>query len=304
MYKIVSLFCGAGGLDYGFHKAGFKTIWATDIDKDSCKTFENWSKIKVINDDINIIDISIIPDCDIILGGFPCQGFSLGGPRNTLDKRNSLYKKYVDIVKEKQPKMFIGENVKGIVTLGNGKIYEQIILEFKEVGYDVYTYLVNAKNYEVPQDRERIIIIGVRKDLNIIPKIPFPKNNIKSLRDVLINVNYSEVDVCRESYSSRFMSRNRKRNWNQVSFTIPAQAKQVPLHPSSPDMIKVSKDIWKFGIGETRRFSWQETAAIQTFPKNFIFEGNLNSKYKQIGNAVPVELAYHIAKEIYNSLTI
>jgi len=304
MYTIVSLFCGAGGLDYGFHKAGFKTIWATDIDRDSCQTFEKWSKIKVINSDINKVDISTIPSSDIILGGFPCQGFSLAGPRNTLDKRNVLYKKYVEIVKAKQPRMFVGENVKGILTLDGGKIFEQIVAEFQSVGYDVYTHILNVKNYNVPQDRERIIIIGVRKDLGIIPNFPAQLKKIKTLNDAIKNIKYEEKDVCKESYSSRFMSRNRKRNFNNVSFTIPAQAKQVPLHPSSPDMIKVDKDLWKFGVGETRRLSWREAAAIQTFPKSFIFEGNLNSKYKQIGNAVPVKLSRLIAKEIKKQLDI
>jgi DNA (cytosine-5)-methyltransferase 1 len=98
------------------------------------------------------------------------------------------------------------------------------------------------------------------------------------------------------------MSRNRKRTWEDVSYTIPAQAKQVPLHPSSPDMKKLDKDLWEFGVGNTRRFSWRESAAIQTFPKSFVFEGDLHSKYRQIGNAVPVNLAYAIAKEIKKSL--
>ena len=105
-------------------------------------------------------------------------------------------------------------------------------------------------------------------------------------------------DVCQEAYSSRYMSRNRKRDWNTVSFTIPAMAKQVALHPSSPDMIKLEKDLWIFGEGATRRLSWQEAAAIQTFPAEMKFCGNLTSKYKQIGNAVPVKLAYHVAKSI------
>lgn len=302
MYTVVSLFCGAGGLDYGFHKAGFKVIWATDKDKDSCKTFEKWSKIKVVNADINKLDISTIPESDIILGGFPCQGFSLAGPRNELDKRNSLYKKYVEVVKEKQPKMFIGENVKGILSLGGGKIFEQIVAEFKSVGYDIYTHKVNAKDYNVPQDRERIIIIGVRKDLGITPSFPAPSNKIITLKEALKGVKYSNDEVCKDSYTSRFMSRNRKRTWEDVSYTIPAQAKQVPLHPSSPDMKKLDKDLWEFGVGNTRRFSWRESAAIQTFPKSFVFEGDLHSKYRQIGNAVPVNLAYAIAKEIKKSL--
>ena len=110
-------------------------------------------------------------------------------------------------------------------------------------------------------------------------------------------------EVCNAPYSSRYMSRNRKRGWNDVSYTIPAMAKQVPLWPGSPDMIKLDKDLWKFGEdGVTRRFSWREAAAIQTFPPDLEFCGDLTSKYKQIGNAVPVKLAEIIATKLYNIL--
>lgn len=122
MYTAISLFCGAGGLDIGFSKAGFKTIWANDSNKDACATFKLWNpSCEVVCSNINKVDISTIPASDIILGGFPCQGFSLAGPRKIDDERNILYRYYVSIVKEKQPKVFIGENVKGILTLGQGE---------------------------------------------------------------------------------------------------------------------------------------------------------------------------------------
>ena len=166
-FTAVSLFCGAGGLDMGFERAGFRTIWANDFDKDACKTHQNWSRAKVVCGDIGKVDISQIPDSDIILGGFPCQGFSLSGPRKIDDSRNVLYKHYVRIVKEKQPLIFVGENVKGLLTMGDGKIIEAIIAEFSDCGYDVFLQLVNAKDFGVPQDRERVIICGFRKDLKI-----------------------------------------------------------------------------------------------------------------------------------------
>lgn len=305
-FTAVSLFCGAGGLDLGFERAGFKTIWANDVDADACKTHQNWSNANVVCGDISKIDLSTIPISDVILGGFPCQGFSLSGPRKIDDKRNILYKYYVRIVKEKQPKAFIGENVKGLLTMGNGLIIDAIINEFAECGYNLSYQLINAKNYGIPQDRERVIIVGFRKDLGIETyKLPEYKGEKKTLRDALKDLpEPKEEEICKAPYSSRYMSRNRKRNWDEVSYTIPAMAKQVALAPSSPDMVKLDKDLWRFGEGgETRRLSWREAGAIQTFPKDMEFFGDLTSIYKQIGNAVPVELAEFIGKDINRILS-
>lgn len=305
-FTAVSLFCGAGGLDIGFEQAGFKTIWANDFDKDACKTHQNWSRAKVVCGDIAKVDVTEIPDSDIILGGFPCQGFSLSGPRKIDDSRNVLYKHYVRIVKAKQPKIFVGENVKGLLTMANGDIFEAIKEEFSQCGYNVFSQLVNARYFGVPQDRERVIIVGIRKDLGINDfSIPVPKNKRMTMREALAGMpEPSPDDICNAPYSSRFMSRNRKRGWDDVSYTIPAMAKQVTLHPSSPDMEKLGTDLWRFGNdGLTRRFSWQEAAVIQTFPRDLKFEGDLVSKYKQIGNAVPVKLAEYVATLLYAILT-
>ena len=246
-----------------------------------------------------------IPTADIFLGGFPCQGFSLSGPRRIDDHRNKLYSQYVRLLAAKAPLAFVGENVKGLMTMGGGAVIQTILEDFSACGYDVFCQLVNVKNYGVPQDRERVILAGFRKDLQVkdfyVPKT----DEVVTLADVLLNFPApAEEDVCTASFSSRYMSRNRKRGWNDVSFTIPAMAKQVPLFPGSPDMINIDKDHWKFGEGETRRFSWQEAAAIQTFPYGFRFCGNLDSKYRQIGNAVPVKLAEAIGYSVKKILNI
>lgn len=300
-FTAVSLFCGAGGLDLGFENAGFHTVWANDFDADACKTHQNWSKAEVVCGDISKVNIAMIPDSDIILGGFPCQGFSLSGPRKIDDSRNALYKHYVKIVAEKQPLAFVGENVKGLLTMGNGEIIKAIIDEFSTCGYDVFYQLLNAKNFGVPQDRERVIICGFRKDLQIHNfEITEPDIPIMTMRQALKNLpKAKKEEICDAPYSSRYMSRNRKRGWDQVSYTIPAMAKQVTLYPGSPDMVKLDKDLWRFGdSGETRRLSWREAAAIQTFPRDVEFIGNLVSKYKQIGNAVPVKLAECVAIQL------
>lgn len=305
-FTAISLFAGAGGLDMGFERAGFRTIWANDFESDACKTHENWSTAKVVCSDVAKVDAADIPDADIMLGGFPCQGFSLSGPRKIDDSRNVLYKHYVRIVKAKKPKMFVGENVKGLLTMGEGSIIEAIIEDFSDCGYNVFYKLLNAKDYGVPEDRERVIIVGFRKDLEIHNfDFPVPRNYRVTMREALKNIPEPTPDeVCDAPYSSRYMSRNRKRDWDDVSYTIPAMAKQVTLWPGSSDMVKIDKDHWEFGEnGVTRRFSWREAAAIQTFPADLEFYGDLTSKYKQIGNAVPVKLAEIIATHLYGVLS-
>ncbi|MDR2940448.1 MAG: DNA cytosine methyltransferase [Clostridiales bacterium] len=299
-YTMVSLFSGAGGLDIGFSNKGIKTIWANDIDKDACGTHRIWSDAEVVCGDISKVDFSEIPATDVISGGFPCQGFSLAGPRKIDDVRNILYKHFVKLVEMKQPSIFVAENVKGILTLGDGMILEAIIEDFSARGYDVFPQLVNAADYGVPQDRWRVIMIGFRKDLKIKDyEFPKPFGYKVTLREALEGLPQPKpADICQSSFSTRYMSRNRKRKWDEVSYTITAMGKQVALHPSSPDMVKLGEDNWVFGNGITRRFSWQEAAAIQTFPKGLEFVGNLTSKYKQIGNAVPVKLAEVIAGNV------
>lgn len=302
IFTATSLFCGAGGLDMGFEQAGFKTVWANDFEPSACETFEKWNKdAEVVCGDISKVDFSKIPQTDIMLGGFPCQGFSLSGPRKIDDSRNVLYKHYVKLVKQNQPKAFIGENVKGLLTMGDGEIIKAIIADFGKCGYDVYYKLVNAKNFGVPQDRERVIITGFRKDLKVKNfSLPETNGEYQTLREAIGNLPAPKKDeVCTAPYSPRFMSRNRKRGWDSVSFTIPAMAKQVALHPSSPDMEKIDKDLWKFGNEKkTRRLSYKEAAVIQTFPQDMEFCGDLTAKYKQIGNAVPVKLAKFVATYI------
>jgi DNA (cytosine-5)-methyltransferase 1 len=285
----------------GFERVGFRTVWANDFDKDSCATHRLWSKADVVCGDISKIDAAAMPNADVVLGGFPCQGFSLSGPRKIDDGRNRLYKEYVRVVRTKRPAAFVGENVKGLLTMAGGTILDAIKAEFSGCGYDVFCQSVNAKDYGVPQHRERVFIVGFRKDLGIGEFSLLGEKKKTSLLDALAGMPPAAPDeVCRAPFSSRYMSRNRKRGWSEVSYTIPAMAKQVAIHPSSPDMVKLGTDSWRFGEGgETRRLSYRECAAIQTFPADMEFAGDLTSKYRQIGNAVPVRLAECAAKAVY-----
>lgn len=248
VYTHVSLFSGAGGLDIGLEQAGFHTVWANDFNHDACETHRLWSNATVVEGDIGKVDYKTIQDCDIASFGFPCQGFSLSGPRKINDSRNVLYRHCVKLVEKKQPKLFLAENVKGLLTLGGGKIKDAIIADFESKGYVVSINLVNAADYHVPEDRQRILLVGIRKDLaekyGVEFKVPAPFPDRISIRQALEGLAPATDDeICKEAYSSRYMSRNRKRGWDSVSFTIPAMAKQVPLWPGSPDMVKAGKNL-------------------------------------------------------------
>ncbi len=290
--------------------------------KDACDTYDKWANYdkdgnrKQESDctiiecgDISKLDLSkVLPgiEVDVVLGGFPCQGFSLAGPRQVDDSRNVLYRHFVEMVKLKHPKVIVAENVIGIKTLGSGAVFNKIIEDFSELGYTMSAPTVNAKNFRVPQDRMRVIFIGIKNEICHGGAYIFPSGDTKviTLKEALSSLEEVDMDdVCQASFSSRYMSRNRKRDYNDVSFTILAMAKQVPLSPDSDGM--EFKDVDKFEfIGNNRRLSYKEAAAIQTFPPDMEFCGDLDSKYKQIGNAVPVKLAEAIAAEVYKILTV
>ena len=156
--RIVSLFSGAGGLDLGFVNAGHKVIWANDIDNDAIESYRRNIGNHIVFGEIENISSKNIPDCDMIIGGFPCQGFSVANTkRNSKDSRNKLYKELVRIIRDKMPRYFVAENVKGLASLGRGKVLELIIRDFESVGYRVNYKTLNAADYGVPQIRKRIL---------------------------------------------------------------------------------------------------------------------------------------------------
>lgn len=188
-YKVVSLFSGCGGLDLGFINAGFEVIWANDFFPDAVETYKKNIGEHIILGDITKIPSSEIPDnFDILLGGFPCQGFSIANKNRSMeDERNFLYKEMLRIVKDKRPSFFLAENVKGLLSMHNGKVVEMIINDFKEIGYNVNYKIVNSADYGVPQQRERILIIGNR--LGVKNKFPKPthQNISKSQTSLMKN---------------------------------------------------------------------------------------------------------------------
>ena len=179
--KIISLFSGCGGLDLGLIQAGNEIIWANDFDEYAVSSYKENIGNHIICDDIRNIDIETLPNADVVVGGFPCQGFSMANRKRAIDdERNFLYRFFYNAIKIKQPKFFIAENVKGMMTLHKGQIFKRIVKAFEEAGYTTYAKLFNAADYGVPQKRERVIIVGIRNDLNDIMEYNFPKETNKN----------------------------------------------------------------------------------------------------------------------------
>lgn len=301
---ITSLFSGAGGLDLGLIQAGNKVVWANDIDKDAVETYRANIGLHIICKDIKEIPIAEIPNTDVIVGGFPCQGFSVANLKRTIDdERNLLYRFFFSIVREKKPKFFIAENVKGILSLGKGKIIEQIVSDFNSSGYIVEVHKINVADYGIPQHRERVIIIGQRNDLgkDMLFKFPTPTHSNKiptlhpwiSIKEALTEIpsTYDETSDP-NAYGSqyKFVARN---------FT--AHRKTDPDKPS-PTIL--ARGNGKGGVcaiphyNGNRRLTIRESAVVQTFPYTFVFHGKMGSCYRQIGNAVPVAFANKLGQEL------
>ncbi len=330
--KIISLFSGCGGLDLGFTNAGFKLVYANDNDRVVWETFEKNHNISIDKRSLFEVKSDELPEADGIIGGPPCQSWSLAGEmRGVKDERGLLFYEYIRILENKKPKFFLAENVPGIVSRTHLPEFNKILRMFSKVGYETSYKLLDARNYGVPQERKRVIIVGLRKDLKRRFEFPQPthskygnktldgKKTLKwlTLKDAIGDLpepihaldknktngtlSIPNHEYMNGSFSSMYMSRNRRRCWDEPSFTIQAGGRHAPLHPSSAQMEKVETDLWKFK-GDApvfRRISVREAARIQTFPDSFIFYyKNIADGYKMIGNAVPVKLAQVIAQKI------
>lgn len=316
------MFSGCGGLDLGFEKAGFDVVWANEYDSSIHATYRlNHPNTQLCTLDIREINSNDIPDCDGIIGGPPCQSWSLGGKcLGIADDRGKLVYDYIRIVKDKKPKFFIMENVPGMITPRHINAFNEFLNLFRNAGYVVKYELMNAADFQIPQERQRIIIVGTRKDLNVeylfptkleslpvtiyraigdlrTPPTPYNNERVKKESNAILNHDYYTGP-----FDSKFMARNRVRGWDELSFTIQAQAKNEPLHPQAPKMVYVSSNERKFVEGKEdlyRRLSVRECARIQTFPDSFKFiYDKVTDGYKMVGNAVPPRLAYHIALSI------
>jgi DNA (cytosine-5)-methyltransferase 1 len=298
--KIVSLFSGAGGLDLGLIKAGHEIIWANDFDPDSCETYKLNIGNHIVCRDISKIKLEEIPDCDVVVGGFPCQGFSLANMlREADDERNKLYKQFLRIIKNKKPDYFLAENVRGILSIDNGNAIKKIVKDFSNAGYRVEYKPFNTANFGVPQSRVRVIIAGTRKDLpeemNFqFPEVTHSKENWVSISKALKGI--PEPENPKSKLKNHIYSKYKITDRN---FTGHRRT-----DPDKPSPTILARGNGKGGVcaiqhpENHRRMSVRESALIQTFPMTFEFVGSMGSMYRQVGNAVPVLFGLQLGKQL------
>ncbi len=290
MYKVVSLFSGCGGADLGvvgnfefngkkYDKNPFSLVYVLDIDNKALNTHRlNFQCDNVVCGDICEIDTKDIPEHDVLVGGFPCQSFSTVNPtKDPFDDRANLYKQMVRIAKEKQPKVFVAENVKGLLTLHKGSIIAKVIKAFEEAGYIVKKQLIRCADYGVPQKRERVIIVGIRKDITheyIFPDAPNENNwqplsvAVHSLAIEDKKYYFSEKAVQGMKNAKNNMKRGLAQNLNEPCLTVTSHLAKVSLNSRDPVLlVDPEKELY-------RRFTPREAARIQSFPDSFQFAGN------------------------------
>lgn len=318
----IELFAGAGGLALGLEQAGIHTLAYVEIDKFSCETLrQNRPDWNVICDDIHNVDFTPYRDkVDIVTGGFPCQAFSYAGKKMGFeDTRGTLFHEFARCVSEVNPKMFLAENVRGLISHDRGRTLETILNVFSELGYDVVYKVLNAAFYGVGQKRERIVIIGIKKGSGLSFEYPEPDEKMTTLRDALRDCpasegqSYSEnkrrvldlvppggcwvnlpEEIQRSYMGASFNSGGGRRgmarriSWDEPCLTLTCSPSQKQTERCHPD--------------ETRPFTVREYARIQSFPDDWAFSGGIGEKYKQIGNAVPVEMARRIGLQLVKSL--
>lgn len=313
--KVASLFCGCGGMDLGvlggftffgneYKENPFEIVYSVDFDEYCTKIYNENFEHKCQVKDVRDIEIKSLPEFDMLIGGFPCQSFSISAqnpPRlGFKDERGMLFFEMVKILKERQPRFFIAENVKGIMSANGGKAFPMIINEFKNAGYHVMYKLLNAFDYGVPQKRERVIIIGFLKEEDFKAfKYPTKVRNKerKVLRDIIIpedNINeslfFSERAVAGMMAVREKMNKGRAMNLDEPCNTISAHLAKVSLNSTDPVFMYE---------GRYRRFSTREAARIQSFPDTFKFDSvSQGRQYKAIGNAVPPVMMWHVIKAL------
>lgn len=311
--KVASFFCGCGGTDVGllgnFHYQGkyyasneMEIVYANDIDSNACALFEENFGIIPDNRDVRAVKSEDLPDFDILTGGFPCQSFSIVAQNpvrlGIKDERGMLFFEMCRVLREKQPKCFIAENVKGILTANNRSAFPLILKEFEDSGYDVKYAVLNSANYGVPQKRERVIIVGFRKDLKI--NFTFPNVVIENEGDFVPLESVIQEEVAEKYFFSEkavqgmlknreTMNKGRAQDITKPCNTVGAHLAKVSLNSTDP-VLMVN--------GRYRRFTPREVARIQSFPETFKLVGSESAQYKALGNAIPPVMFWHVANAV------
>mgnify|MGYP001623605620 CR=1 FL=1 len=300
-FTVISLFSGCGGMDLGFiggfkflgqeyPKTGFKVIWANEISTAACKTYRKNFGDYIIEGDISEEIENIPENADVIIGGFPCQDISINGKMlGIAGKRSSLYTYIVEAVKKVYPKVFVAENVGGLLLKKNSESFEKIMEDFESLGYNINCHLYHAEDYGVPQTRERVFIVGTQKGLpEFIPPVPTTFDNPVTVKDAIEDLeNKGEDKAFSHIWSKANVSGeqgNRRMVADRPGYTIRAECHgNIQFHYLLP-----------------RRISMREAARIQSFPDEFIFPCGLRDTERQIGNAVPPVLGWHVANSVKN----
>ena len=313
--RLLSLFSGCGGLDLGFVQAGYEVVWANDFSHWACETYRKNFGDHIFEGSVTEVDFREVPDCDIITGGFPCQDFSMIWKRGGLDtERGNLYRYLVKAVGEKRPKVFIGENVKGILSANGGAAIQQIVEDFADLGYTVKYQLCNFAKYGVPQLRERVIIVGVRNDLDYefeFPEYTHDESNFVTSGDALKGV--TKVKHNNEHQNIKNKTREMLRlipeggNFTSIPKDSPYYVNGMISHvyrrldrnrPSTTIIAGGGGGTWGYHYEEPRPLTNRERARLFGFPDDFIFEGSITEVRRQIGNSVPPIAAEVFAKHL------
>lgn len=323
LMRVASIFAGCGGSDLGilggfefngkrYSQLPYEIVFALDNDARAIKTYNRNFKHKGVVADIVDYPIKNIPDIDVLIGGFPCQSFSTVNPtKDPFDDRAKLYKKMAAILREKKPKFFIAENVKGLLVLKNGAIFKNVVAEFAKQGYKIYHSLLNAADYGVPQRRQRVFIVGVREDIAIdfeFPRQLFAQEaetrdkqwvGIGSVIEKLAlddsKYYFSRKAVEGMKNAKNNMKRGLAQDLDKPSLTITSHLAKVSLNSRDPVLlVDAKKEIY-------RRFTPKEAARIQSFPEAFVFDGSDADAYRQIGNAIAPVMMWHVARALARS---
>lgn len=315
--RVASLFCGCGGTDMGllgdfdflgkhYDSNSMEIVYANDIDDNACNIFKENFKITPDSRDIREVKSDELPDFDILTGGFPCQSFSIiaQNPKRlgVRDERGKLFFEMCRILRERQPKCFIAENVKGILTANKRSAFPLIIKEFEDSGYDVQYRILNAADYGVPQKRERVIIVGFRKDLHIgfnFPDVEIENEDayapLKKVIEADVDEKYYFSDRAVEGMMKKreSMNKGRAQDINKPCNTVGAHLAKVSLNSTDPVLMQGSR---------YRRFTPREVARIQSFPDEFELVGSEAAQYRALGNAIPPVMFWYVARAVKEGL--
>jgi DNA (cytosine-5)-methyltransferase 1 len=311
----VSLFSGCGGFDWGAMQAGVNIIWANDINKYAAAAYKTILPGVPFNFG-DIRDYVTFPKADILIGCYPCTGFSIGARRKAKGEDcrnllkvegNFLFKEFLRVLEQVNPRYFFVENVHGMVSAMKGYFFQQQLEGFKNLGYKPQYSLLKATDYGAPQERKRIFIVGTRNDIAekfsyVFPKPthgPDTKLPYITMQDVLTGLDsWPKGEYSTEEFHGHYLTRNRKRKWSDPSYTIVAHHAHVPLHPMGKPMRRLGEDSWALQGKSNRRLSWKECRILQCLPDTLNPDIDLIHKYMVVGNAVPPVFAKALLRPV------